>query len=275
MIKLVVSDVDGTIVERDEVLHDETVEMARRLRAAGVHYTIATGRVHSQVENYVQQLQLDVPYIACNGGVIVQNGKTLLHNTIPLAPLRPLIHKADEMGMSLLYSVNGHEEAYRLTGYVQDQRDKFGRYLTPHVFTEDEWATLQLDKLIVMAKVRNGSLDIIETMLKQLPPEYGYTRYANKSIDIMHKAGTKEQGIAALCAMLGITMDEVLAVGDDLNDIGMIQQAGVGVAVANALDCVKQSADYVATQPNYLGVLEAAEKYCLHNAPAKGGHTNG
>lgn len=76
MIKLVVTDVDGTIVAKDEILHPEVPALAKQLRRQGIIYTIATGRVESQVEEYVKQLELDdTPYIACNGGVIVRGGQ--------------------------------------------------------------------------------------------------------------------------------------------------------------------------------------------------------
>lgn len=262
MIRLIVTDLDGTVVGKDERLPQEFIEAVARWRDAGIHYTFATGRVSGQVQAYVEALDLRLPYITCNGGAL-QQGKTVLwQHTIPLKPLSEIFRLADDMGMSLLYSINGQENAYRPTEYVQTQQREFGRYASPKMFSEMEWETLRLDKLIVMAKVRDGSLDAVEALCAQLPKEYYYKRYANKAIDILHRDATKERAVAALARYLEIPLSQVLAAGDDLNDIEMLCQAGIGVAVGNALDCVKEAADYVATGERHLGVMEAVGKFC-------------
>jgi hypothetical protein len=79
----------------------------------------------------------------------------------------------------------------------------------------------------------------------------------------LHRDSTKEKAIRDIARMSGVSMDEVLAVGDDLNDIGMLKAAGVGVAVGNALDCVKAIADYVCEQDNYKGVIESIKRFCF------------
>ena len=77
MVKLVISDMDGTLIDRDEVLPKKAVEMAHALREKGILFTIATGRVECMAEKYVQELDIQIPYIACNGVTIVQ-GDTVL-----------------------------------------------------------------------------------------------------------------------------------------------------------------------------------------------------
>lgn len=263
MIKMIVTDVDGTIVGKDEVLHEEMVDFVKSLRLYGLYYTIATGRADGLVREYVKRLSLTVPYITCNGGAIVKPDGETVRKTIPLLALRAIFETADEMGMSLMYSIAGQEEAYRKTPYVQEQQEKYHRYRAPHGFSGTEWNELQVDKVIVMAKIRDGSLQVIEDLCRTLPPVIGYKRYANKAIDILNAGATKENGIRDVAAMMEIGMDEILFAGDDLNDIGMIRDAGIGVAVGNALDCVKEAADYVAEAPCYLGVMEAVQKLVL------------
>lgn len=264
VIKLVVTDVDGTIVPKDERLRDEVVAMAQKLRQQGICYTIATGRVASQVQDYVEQLGLgETPYIVCNGGTIVHRGQVVLHRTLPLRPLQPLVAVAEALEMSVLYSVDGVERACRLTDYVRQQQQDFGRYAQVEPFTQSMWEQHQIDKLVVMAKVRDGSLDAVEALCKELPAPFAYRRYANKAIELLHSDATKEKGLETLAQMLGVGMDEVLAVGDDLNDLGMLTAAGIGVAVQNAQPPAKEAADYVAKGECYLGVIEAVERFCF------------
>lgn len=263
MIRLVVTDVDGTIVGKDEVLHKAMVDYVKGLAKKGIAYTIATGRVDGLVKDYVDRMEIRLPYAACNGGTIVRQGEVLERKTIPLKAVREVIELADRMEMSVMYSINGAETAYRLTPYVKDQQEKYGRYMEPSKFTDEQWESLAVDKVIVMAKVRDKSLDAIEKLCLELAPVIGYKRYANKAIDILNPEATKENGVRNLADRLGVPMSQVLFVGDDLNDVKSLEQAGIGAAVANAQDSAREAADYVTEKPCYEGVIEAIEKFVV------------
>lgn len=263
MIKLIVTDVDGTIVGKDEILNQEYVDFIKALRKQGILYTIATGRVDGLVQDYVAALELDLPYAACNGGTILESGRVLLRKTISLASLREVIETADAMGMSIMYSIDGQEHAYRDTAYIRQQQELYGRYHQPGGFSEEQWKHQQVDKVIVMAAVRDGSIGVIEQMLRAQPGEIGYKRYADKAIDILHTEAVKEAGVRTLAGLLEVPMKEVLFVGDDLNDIRCLQEAGIGVAVANAQPAAKAAADYIAVQACWQGVMEAVEKFVI------------
>lgn len=263
MIRLVVTDVDGTIVGKDEVLHKAMADYVKGLAEKGINYTIATGRVDGLVKEYVDRMDIKLPYVACNGGTIVRQGKILERKTIPLKAVREVIEMADRMEMSVMYSVDGAETAYRLTPYVKEQQEKYGRYMEPSGFTDEQWESLAVDKVIVMAKVRDGSLDAIEALCRKLVPVIGYKRYANKAIDILNPEATKEKGVKNLADRLGVPMSQVLFVGDDLNDVMCLKEAGIGAAVANAQDSAKEAADYVTEKPCFEGVMEAIEKFVV------------
>ena len=80
-------------------------------------------------------------------------------------------------------------------------------------------------------------------------------------MDVMPKSCTKEKGARLLADILGVSMDEIMAIGDNANDIGMIREVGIGVAVANGTDSLKEVADYVADQPGVDGVTEAVDRF--------------
>lgn len=262
MIKLVISDMDGTLIDRDEILTDTAVQMAEALRKQGTLFTIATGRVESMAEDYVEKLGIQVPYIACNGVTIVKGNKIFKRNQIPLKGLRDIVDKADSLGMSLVYSMNGKESVYKVTPWIEKQRIQFDRYHRVHFPTEEEWETFYIDKLMIMDDVREGAIAILEDMCRNLPEEYGFTRYTNKSVEIVHRSATKASALLELTKLLGVDCREVLAIGDHQNDIEMIQEAGIGAAVANATEELKKAADYVADARCVDGVLEIVEKFC-------------
>lgn len=245
MIRLVVTDVDGTIVGKDEVLHEEMISYVKLVKEKQLQFTIATGRTKEMAEGYARQLGIDIPYIACNGGMLIKDGKTLSSKTMPLWDLREIFKVADSLGMSLLYDALGKEQAN-------------GEMAT---FTEEEWKSLRLNKVYIEAATRDGSIGAIEKLCQKLPSAFSYKRYGDKAIDILPRGATKENGIRKLAASLNLTMDEVLFVGDDLNDVEAIEEAGVGVAVVNAQPAAKEKADYVTKERCYLGVMEAADRF--------------
>lgn len=263
MIKLIVTDIDGTIVGKDEILHNEMISYVRELNKRGILYTVATGRVDGLVRGYIEKMQIKLPYVACNGGTILQGDRVLERKTIPLSALKPLIERADLMGMSVMYSLAGKESALRETEYILQQQRMFNRYYNPGGFSDCQWEQLQVDKVIIMAAVRDGSIGEIEKFCKVLPAEIGYKRYADKSIDILNAQATKEAGIQNLAKRIGVMMAEVLFVGDDLNDIQSMKAAGIGVAVANAQPPAREAADYITKEACYKGVIEAIEKFVI------------
>ena len=107
MIKMVVTDVDRTIVGKDEVLQEQFVNYVKNLKEQGIYYTVATGRAAGLVKEYIDRMQIEIPYIACNGGTIVENGRVIMQKTIPLKNLRQIFNAADKMGMSYGYAGAG------------------------------------------------------------------------------------------------------------------------------------------------------------------------
>jgi hypothetical protein len=263
MIKLVVSDIDGTLFDTDEVITKEAVELVSKLHQHGIFFSLATGRVESMANHFATQLGLHIPYVACNGATLVQDGTAIYRQQIPVMPLRPLIERADALQMSIIYSQSGVESIWRETPYILSQRGRFNRYHREHQFNQMEWETLAIDKLTIMDEPAGGAMDQIEIGCRKLGSEFGYTRYVDRSIEVVHSSASKASGVERLAAMLGIVMDQVLFIGDHQNDIQLIKEAGIGVAVGNSTDDVKKAADYVCIGDSMDGVIEAVQRFCF------------
>lgn len=260
-IKLVVSDMDGTLIDTDEVLSEKAIALSRRLKDSGVMFSLATGRVEYLADDYVRRLGLSVPYVACNGATLVDGGHVIERKQIPVLPLMDIIEEADLMGMSIIYSREGRESVWRETSWILDQRKRFDRYHAVHRFTPGEWTSLTVDKVSIMDEERDGRIACIEALCRRLPSSYGFTRYVDRSVEIVDGSANKANGIASLARHLGLEMNEVMAIGDHQNDIEMLSCAGVGAAVANATEDVKEIADYVCKNRCIDGVIEAVDHY--------------
>lgn len=102
MVKLVVSDLDGTLIDSSEQLTDTAREMARWLKDRNVLFTFATGRVQGMTERYAQDMQVSIPYVATNGAALIAPDGVLFRRKVPLKPLETMLRKADCMGMSII-----------------------------------------------------------------------------------------------------------------------------------------------------------------------------
>jgi Cof subfamily protein (haloacid dehalogenase superfamily) len=263
MIKLVITDLDDTLIDRDEILSRRAIDMVKKLKAAGVLFTLASGRAESMTESYVEKLDIHIPYLTCNGGTIMQDKRVISKEKILLAGIRGILQNADQAGMAVIYTLDGNEYILRVTDYIIDQRNRFDRYHREHYFSPDEWNSLYLDKVTVIDEKRSGGIFHIEELARTLPDGYTFTRYTNKAVEIVHKDATKGKGLCKISELLHLQLNEIMAVGDQENDIEMLQKAGVGAAVANAIDSLKNIADYICIKPRLDGVIEAVHKFIL------------
>lgn len=263
MIRLVVCDIDGTLIGPDEIVSDDTVKLTKQLAQKGVYFTLATGRVECSAQKFADQLHLQIPYVACNGATVVGDSGTLKRLQIPVSPLRAMIEFADEQHVSITYAREGNLFAWRETPYVLDQKNRFGRAWPVHRFTESEWNTVHVDKCTFWTTDDDAAIAHIEDLCRNMPGIVGYTRYQNRSVEVVHPEATKKSGVEFLASNLSVPMDELMFVGDHQNDIELIQAAGVGVAVSNATPEVKRTADYVCRNPESRGVREAVDAFVL------------
>ena len=198
MVKLVVSDLDGTLIDSSEQLTDTAREMARWLKDRNVLFTFATGRVQGMTERYAQDMQVSIPYVATNGAALIAPDGVLFRRKVPLKPLEAMLRTADCMGMSIIYSEDGYEKVCRETPYILRQRAAFGRYNDVAPLTQADYDGKQMEKICVMDSDKTGDkIDYVEDFIRRLGDQYSYTRYGDKAVEIVHPGCTKAAGVAA------------------------------------------------------------------------------
>ncbi|WP_282940738.1 Cof-type HAD-IIB family hydrolase [Paenibacillus sp. RC67] len=240
--KLVALDMDGTFLMEDKTVSEENRKAVKAAAEAGVTVMFATGRGIPNVQPYVEELNLRSPIVAVNGSE-VWSTPNKLHSRSLFKPelviqMRELALKYDTWYWA--YSVNGLFNKERWTDKVWDEQWlKFGYYY------EDE-PTLNA---------------IREKMI-----EWGEMEVTNShpcNIELNPKGISKASGLREVCGLLGIEMSQVIAMGDSLNDVTMIREAGLGVAMGNAQDSVKRVADVVTVSNEEHGVARIIEQYIL------------
>ena len=251
-------DVDGTLAAMgSHYLPDSARRAITRLRENGVAAIVSTGRhaLELEEENILPGLDFD-GYIYMNGQLCELAGRPVLENRIAPAELRALRVFLQQHHRSCIIL----ERDAMYTNLVDDrlvtEQARIGTAVPPvrDIDGLEDRAVYQ-----VIPFVSPGE----EAELMARMPGCKAMRWGEAVVDVATVSGGKEAGIRALCAALGITTEEIIAFGDGQNDIGMLQLAGIGVAMGNALDEVKAAADYVTDTVEADGLAHALQHFHL------------
>lgn len=271
--KLLAIDMDDTLLGDDLKISERTQERIRLARDMGVRVIISTGRMFRSIVPFIKELELDGPSLVYNGAMVnkLNDEKPLLHYPIPSQYAVQISNIVEEAGFQLNAYVDDKLYVRKRTPEVLDYMDRTGVDSTEVGPIGDFLA----GNSAVNAKVRNPTkLLVIHTdipeineMKEKLKDEFGDELSITGSkpyfIEITAKDISKGNTLAELAEMFDIDREEVIAIGDGMNDYEMIQWAGLGVAVENAHPDLKEEADYVTASCNDDGVAQVIDKFIL------------
>ncbi|MFD2044959.1 Cof-type HAD-IIB family hydrolase [Ornithinibacillus salinisoli] len=240
-VKLVALDMDGTLLNMDEEVTDYTKQVITQALDKGIHVVLSTGRWLQSCYPYAETLNLSSYLVTCNGGEIWTMKKELLEqHLLDASTVEKMWQLGEEIGVKMwMISTENVYHGERPEDFFQHRWLKFGC---------DSFDKDKLDRMVKELSYMNGL-----ELTNSLPT----------NIEVNPKGVSKASALKKVCRELGITMDHVMAVGDSLNDIKMIQEAGVGVAMGNAQDAIKKVANYVTDTNNNNGVAKAIERFVL------------
>lgn len=261
-IRLVVSDLDGTLLSAEHRLTKRVLEAVNRFREQGGLFTLATGRPHLTARHIVEELKLDIPYIACNGSVLADRMGIVEARTLPLAHLAELLEEADRRGADVLMFREEEVRVFRRTQEIEEYEHKESVACQVERIQAGQWLSYEVHKVILM-----GPMDIIRPVWNAYKPVLGRHYAALQSednyLEIVSRHCTKGAAMSQLAHRLGITPNEIMAIGNQMNDLDMLQCAGVGAAVHNSHDELKEAADYVCEGGYGDGVIEALLQFAF------------
>jgi Cof subfamily protein (haloacid dehalogenase superfamily) len=263
-VRLVIADVDGTLVTHDKVLTKRAAESVFKLRDAGIQFAVTSGRPPHGMAMLIEPLKLDEPIAAFNGGVVVQPDlKTVLRQNF-LSPdaVKQAVQLIIEHGLDAWIYTD-------LVWYVRDVK-------APHVDRE-QWtvkfapvATNDLESLTDrVAKVVGVSDDLaaVQRCEKDVQDACGTTVSAARSqpyyLDVTHPKANKGEVVLAMSDLLKIPVEEIATIGDMPNDVLMFVKSGVSIAMGNASLEVQKSATYVTDSNEEEGFASAMEQFIL------------
>lgn len=243
--KLVAMDMDGTLLNSKRSITIETLFAIKKGMECGIKFTISTGRPLLGIKKYIDILGLDTPVITYNGACVVNPLTCEILFKKDLLPIDA--KKIYELGMKydVLMCVWSNDTLYanRFDDRLESYRSLSGA--TPVLITDFEEINKQGISKILWANEPSK----IEKYQKELNPEmFENVTYVTSQpifLEFINKDVSKGVALDFIAKRFGILQDEVVAIGDGLNDYEMIEYAGLGVAMENAHEEIKKIADYI------------------------------
>lgn len=269
-IKLIAIDIDGTLVDDQKEIAPETIATIKAAKAAGIRVVLCTGRPLTGVTKYLEKLDLttDDDFVITFNGALVQvsgTGESLIHHTLDINDYHLLEEASRELNVhmhaedqKLMYTPNADISEYTVAESFLVQMPL--RFRNPEEMPKD----------IVISKIMYIDYpEVITRVVNALPAKiadnYYYVQSEPFFLELLNKNASKGNAVMGLAEKLGIKKEEVMALGDQGNDLSMMQAVGFGVAMGNAIQEVKDSAKAVTATNVELGVAKAIQKYALNN----------
>jgi len=268
-IRMVIADVDGTLVTQEKVLTKRAAEAVLRLHEAGIQFSVTSGRPPRGMAMLIEPLRLTQPLAAFNGGVLIQPDLTTVvdQRFLPAAVPEKVIELIERHGLDVwLYTDTGW--------FVRDQN-------APHVARE-QW-TVKFPPTVVktfegllgrVAKIVGVSddYDRVAKCEKDVQQAGGTHISAARSqpyyLDVTHPQANKGGVVLAMSKLLNIPAEEIATIGDMPNDVLMFEKSGVSIAMGNASAEVQGSATYVTSTNEEEGFARAMEEVVLNQRSA-------
>ncbi|WP_173105015.1 Cof-type HAD-IIB family hydrolase [Bacillus sp. KH172YL63] len=239
-IKLIALDMDGTLVNHEGEVSPENEQAIQRAKEKGIHVVLSTGRSLFTCRDISDELGRSSYLVTVNGGEIYDHEYNLV-DSIPL----------DTELVKQLWTLKKEHDVYFWSTSSQglfNSRKPFEKDIESYNWLkfgfdiqDDDVRKVMMDELM-----KNEALEI--------------TNSSPTNIEINPAGVNKAAALVKVCKWLDLSMDQVMAVGDSMNDIAMIREAGFGVAMGNAQDAVKEAADWVTGINTDHGVAQAIDK---------------
>ena len=262
--KLIAMDLDGTLNNDQKVITEKTKAALMAAQRKGIRLALASARPSPGLfkERDILRLQ-DYKGIlmSYNGGRIVdaETGKVLFETSMDLEETKQVLRKLEDLPVTPILDDGVQFYVTDKNGYKVDYECKNNNMVCAGVGNLADF--LEFAPIKILMSVQPEELAEVQKQIADfLPESLTVVQTAAFYLEVIPKVINKGQGIRDICKVLGIEPAEVVSFGDAANDIPMLEAAGMGVAMGNAQEAVKQAADMVTLSNNEDGIAAALEK---------------
>ena len=261
-IKLIAFDLDGTLLDRKHQLHDKTIEAVKKVRQKGIRTLVATGRMYCSAKPHTDLLEIEEPIITYNGALVIdpESQSEIFHDPIPFEIAKRITKMVVKNNYHLQLYINDnlyvaeeneftakYEDLSGIEANIVGRLDKFLEEAPTKmmIIEDDEEKQIEIHKFL--KNNFNGEIEIASS----------YPTFT----EITAKGISKAVPLKKLAKKFGIKQEEIIAFGDGLNDLKMIEWAGKGVAMENAHPDLRRAADDIALNHDQLGIARYLKEY--------------
>lgn len=263
--KILVLDIDGTLVNSKKEITPKTLESLIKIQEDGHIVALASGRPYPGMKKYAEEIGLNRfggYALSFNGGRIVNcaTGETVFEKCIPKKYASVIYRYAVEKGIGMVT----YQDGYVITGTPVDEYMEYEARLNTLIIhqVDDFEAYVDFDMVKCLLTAEPDKAAICEQELKELlGEELNVFRSEPYFIEITIKGVDKAESLEGLLPKLGLTREDSICCGDGFNDLTMVQYGGLGVAMGNAQQVVKDNADYITASCDEDGIVEVINKF--------------
>ena len=263
-IRLVLADVDGTLVTKDKVLTPRAVAAVRALGERGIAFAVTSGRPPKGMAMLVEPLALTTPICGFNGGLVVQPDMTVLESrTLPREVAEKVLALLDRLGLDA-WVYSGEDWLIRDEAAPHVAREAGTVKFAARVVPRFEGA--MLDHVVKVVGISDDG-ELVQRAEHEAQETLGDTASAARSqpyyLDVTHPQANKGGAIEWLSRHLSIPVGEIATLGDQPNDVLMFRPSGLAIAMGNASAEVQAEADQVTASYEEEGFARAVERFIL------------
>ncbi len=255
-LKLIVCDLDGTLLTTDGMLGKETIRLVKTLKEMGVRFSFASGRLHSALLQYAEELNIKSPLISLDGSLIknCHDGQVIFESFVPEKYVDKAISLADKYLLKIALCQSDAIYYTESNSVIPDMMDKFGaKYEEVSAYSNYTKKTLE----IVFASDYKDSIKYVRNKLT-FPYAFGLNVSYFKShshpgiyyLEVRKKGINKGTGLKRLLKYFKFNMKETAVIGDWYNDRSLFETGALKIAIANAIPEIKNKADFITKRNN-------------------------
>ena len=263
-IKLIALDIDGTLLDGNSEVSKANREAILQAEKKGIYVILATGRMYRSANQFSKYFNSDMPIITYNGGMVREfnYGKKLFEYNMPTDMVRPIYETTKKYDLSMNFYINDNLYANEGHKYIKDYAEHIK---VPYLTLKDEEIFKLIDEENIIKMVAVEDSEVLDRFLAAEYDKYKDKLYLVKSLpfflEIAHKGINKATGLKALGEILDIKPEEMLAIGDNLNDEEMLDFVGHPIVMANGHIELKNKGYFVTKTNEEDGVAFAISQF--------------
>lgn len=264
-VRLVVADVDGTLVTPDKVVTPRARAVVRRIIEMGIGFTITSGRPPRGLKMLIDDLQLEEPIPAFNGGVVVRPDLSVIRaHFVPGAVVQPVINILTTHTLDVWVYSDKHW--YVTTGQGPHvDRETWTVKFPPKVVPTYDGLLDRVVKIVGVSDDDGAMARCVTDVQRQFGQRVSAALSQPYYLDVTHPRANKGEVVSALSALLAVPTAQIATIGDMPNDVLMFRNSGVSIAMGNAHSEVQRAAAFVTTSNTDEGFARAMERFVLRS----------